>query len=199
MAAIEKLCTKLIVLKEGLVHFKGLVQEGIQNYIKGTNDKIFNKLFERTDRKGGIKFKFTSLEIYSKVNNSKLPPQTGKNLIIRLQYKAIEELKNVIIRIIIVSQKEIVKFVCNNYHSSEPFPLIDKEGLLECSIPKLPLMPGLYFIHLQCLANSVLYDEIDYAGKFNVESGDFFKTGKVPKRIDAVLIDHQIKYKGRIE
>ena len=192
MASIQNLCSKLIVLENGSITYNGDVKQGIQQYLISAKRETTNNLASRKDRTGGIRFKFTHVEIYSGVGLSKLEPQTGENLSIKISYQANEELENVLVRIIVVTDNGEVRFVCNNNHSSKLFDKIRKNGYFLCTVPKLRLIGGNYSIHLKCLSQKEIVDEIEFASSFSVTEGDFFKTGKIPT-INSVLVEHKIE------
>jgi lipopolysaccharide transport system ATP-binding protein len=195
MASIQKLCTKIVMISEGTISFEGDVKEGVQHYLSSSIEKGNIDLSNRTDRKGGSIFKFTSIQAYSGNEDKLYSPQTGKDLNLKIYYESKKELKNVNLRIIVVSQDGIIKFVCNNTHSSGAFKTIPEKGFFHCKIPKLPLTKGKYFMHLTCMANKDFMDDIEFAGEFDVIEGDFFGTGKLPA-INSVLVDHSFEIRG---
>lgn len=192
MASIQKLCTKIVMISEGSISFNGNVKEGIQHYLSSSLKQADVDLSNRTDRKGGSVFKFTSVQAYSGSEQKLYSPQTGKELNLKIFYESKKELSNVTLRIIVVSQDGIIKFVCNSIHSSGAFRHIPEKGYFLCKIPKLPLIREKYFVHLTCLANKDFMDDIEFAGEFDVIEGDFFGTGKLPA-INSVLIDHSFE------
>jgi lipopolysaccharide transport system ATP-binding protein len=52
--------------------------------------------------------------------------------------------------------------------------------VVKCKIHKLPLNEGQYRFNLYAKLNEDVIDAIEYAGSFNVTSGDYFGTGKLP-------------------
>lgn len=193
MASIQNLCTRLILIEDGLIAYNGNVKEGIQQYLLSAKRETGNNLALRKDRIGGDKFRFNHVEIYSESGLNKIEPQTGENLCIKISYQANEDLKNVLVRIIVLTDNGEIKFVCNNNHSSHLFKKIRKEGFFICNIPKLRLIGGNYSIHLRCVSQKEVVDEIEFASSFSVVEGDFFKTGKIPT-INSVLVEHNIEY-----
>ena len=193
MASIQNLCSTLVVLESGTISFNGNVKQGIQQYLLSAKSETENNLASRKDRIGGVKFKFTHVEIYSGSGLNKLEPQTGENLYMKISYQAIEEMKNVLLRIIVLADNGEIKFVCNNNHSSNLFNEIRRKGYFICYIPKLRLIGGNYSIHLRCVSQKEIVDEIEFASSFSVVEGDFFKTGKIPS-INSVLVEHKIDY-----
>ncbi len=52
MAAIQSLCSRLIVLNNGIITFDGQVIDGIKNYLKIKIDPLNNTLLDKKNRSG---------------------------------------------------------------------------------------------------------------------------------------------------
>ena len=59
---------------------------------------------------------------------------------------------------------------------------------LRLIIPKMPLMPGRYRITIYSEVNSSMTDYVKDAAAFEVESGDFYGTGRLPAHNDAMFV-----------
>jgi len=57
---------------------------------------------------------------------------------------------------------------------------INKSGRVICKIPKCPFNEGIYFYSLHCSSDNITLDQVNDAGNFIVEKGDYFGTGKLP-------------------
>ncbi|MEJ2594746.1 MAG: ABC transporter ATP-binding protein [bacterium] len=191
MASIQNLCSRVVVMEEGGIVYDGEVSDGIQQYLSSSLKNLKTQLRDREDRKGGKHFRFKDVRVYSGAEGELTSPQTGKDLKIKVSYEAVKQLENVVIRIILVTHDGTVKFVCNNFHSSETFKAIGTRGYFLCTVPNLPLIRGRYFIHLTCMSNRDILDDIEFAHEFDVVEGDFYRTGKLPV-INSVLVDHNI-------
>ena len=51
-------------------------------------------------------------------------------------------------------------------------------GIFLCEIPKLPIVSGRYNLNLFCSINEEISDWLTNVCSFNIEAGDFYKTGK---------------------
>jgi lipopolysaccharide transport system ATP-binding protein len=73
-------------------------------------------------------------------------------------------------------------FACSS-KSSHRGPLALSRGTrLLCSIPRLPLQPGVYALTIWCKVDFIIEDYVADAGKLTVVEGDYFGTGKLPPR-----------------
>ena len=61
-----------------------------------------------------------------------------------------------------------------------------------CTIPRLPLLPGVYTYTVSCRVGGTLEDHVEEAGKLSVVAGDSFGTGKLPPNQGGdFLVAHQ--------
>ena len=93
-------------------------------------------------------------------------------------------------RIQIYDNEGILLTTLNNNHSSKLFYTMSS-NFVDCKIKKIPFFNGTYNLTLSVFVNNQLSDHIDYAAKLQIETGDFFGTGKVPHNKQGLLVDHQ--------
>ncbi|MBK6621186.1 MAG: ABC transporter ATP-binding protein [Saprospirales bacterium] len=191
MESIQQLCSKALILEMGTMKFMGSSLEAIDQYLDSEEEKPLQPLYFRQDRKGRNGFKFSKLEFFDTSGKLITKVTTGQKLSVLISYETKIELENIIVRALFLNKKGENVFVCNNYHSQKPFATIPIKGAFKLHIPKFPLPAGTYYIHLQCLSNMEIEDEIEFASKFEVEGGDFFGTGKIPKIKVQTYIDHE--------
>lgn len=71
MAAVKKLCTKGIVLENGMVSFEGIINDAVKYYISGTNTVSQNAYFKDiSTAPGNANIRLCSFEVLPKVGNS---------------------------------------------------------------------------------------------------------------------------------
>jgi len=192
MASIQQLCNRGLILEKGQYFFDGETEIAIQKYLHKQKQNSELSIEERTDRIGNELLKFKKVTIKNN-GNSNVNLQSGCIAEFEIHYNISHPLQNVIFRFIVVDNKDTVRFVCNNYHSSKPIDEIKHSGKINLVIDNLPLPAGAYYFHLQALVNRIVADEIDFAGEFYVEEGDYFKTGKIPAIKEGVYIKHHWK------
>ena len=197
MVAIEALCNKAIVLDKGTLNFSGIINESIFHYLSLSKDKTLNNTLEDLNRKGDGKIKFTKVIFYDDKMNEISTPISGCKLIIGLHYKAIEKkLKNVKIGIAVnngIYGNQLTVLV--NDITDILFSNIELEGVFYCEIPKLPFVSGQYNLNLFCSVNEEISDWIMNAYSFNIEAGDYYKTGRnMDNSQSQFLIDYNWKY-----
>src|SRR4029077_82803 len=73
-------------------------------------------------------------------------------------------------------------FGCSSKSSHRGSLALRRGSRLLCSIPRLPLQPGVYAFTIWCVVGDNLEDYVADAGKLTVVEGDYFGTGKLPPR-----------------
>lgn len=194
MNAIQKLCTSGILISNGRIMEKGVTEKVINKYLDISRKKLSVSLADEIDRVGNGKFLFTNIK-FNSLNGDYIPhPKSGEDIVLLLEYKSkIEKSDEIIIRVTFKDKNDSNIFICNNFHSSEPFKGLNKNGNIGCIIYGLPLPPGTYYIDLQCLVNRELADEIENAMHFEIEMGDFYNSGKIPAIDFKVFVRHDWK------
>jgi lipopolysaccharide transport system ATP-binding protein len=83
-------------------------------------------------------------------------------------------------------------FMCLSRSSSPETLRLPLHGQVQCTIPKLPLLPGTYKVSITCKLGEILQDAVTDAAELNVVEGDFFGTGKIqPDNGGYLVVPHQ--------
>ena len=186
MAAVQNLCTALIVIDSGEISFKGIVSEGIQHYIQSSVTSA--KKVTQQDKSNSIKIK--NIDILNENNISIISAFSGQKINLSFDYILELSVRFLGVRITCVSHSGSVMFVMENRFPGTDFSKFPDDGTIDCLIPKLPLTPGKYYFHILIVKDGIeiLYNQ-EYAIELIVESGDFFGTGRIPL-ISSVLVNH---------
>ncbi len=179
MASIKRLCKKGILLKDGMVHYQGEVNDTINEYLN-TNVNAFENLsiaeMPRVGRCNG-KVKITKIEYLDK-NNDKTTPCCGRFLRIRLTLDIKENLRNAYFSMGVYDNYGGQILSMPSIAIKEEFCISKDKGYIDIDIPKLPLTEGVYHIGFSCNADKELVDFIDSVIRLDVEPGDFFGHGR---------------------
>lgn len=188
MAAVKSLCTRAIVLDNGLVSFVGDVEGALNFYLLGSLNKKNVKIKDRKDRIGLGNVKIESVQI---IGDSF---RTNHSFAIEIDYKSFRD--NVKINEFglsiwdlkenkIISISSVFKNQLNN---------IPSIGTVTCQIPNLPLVEGTYLIN--CFVSSIfgIEDYVENILQFDVEEFDIFGQGKtVNPEWGMIVVDHNWK------
>ncbi|MFH6769652.1 polysaccharide ABC transporter ATP-binding protein [Gaetbulibacter aquiaggeris] len=165
MAAVKSLCTRTIVLENGISVFDGTVDESIEYYIKNNvKDKLSSEYFNKNNDKP-----IKGVKILENILIS------GKQMTIVIKADLMKYDKgNLHIGIYDVNDEKLVHI------SSEYFDegyLNNTKNVFKCTIPKLALTEGRYYVNIGLIANNLIVDEVKECLNFGVLNGDFYNCG----------------------
>jgi len=195
MAAVENLCTKAFILKNGSIMYSGQVKDCINKYLETNTDEAKENLITRKDRKGNGNILFNNVVIMDLNRNLISSPSSGDNIIVRMYYSVIKpgEYRNCRISCEIHSSRNLM-FICSSELVGSKEIVINESGYIELLIENFPVSKGSYFFTLFLESNNEILDWIDGASIFDVIDGDFFGYGKnYPNgwNGNTVLINHK--------
>ena len=180
MAAVRSLCTKGVLLKNGMVNFTGSVDETIDTYMTNCLDVTKKLPLSEMPREGRCtgKVRFTNIEFLDN-NYQQITPRCGKFLRIRLTLETVNAVRDC----------RISLGIRNNYGSPlmtfatdltmNNFCLLEgKNHYAYLDIEKLPLTVGYYRIGLWADAQKECADYLDNTIGIEVEDDDFFNNGR---------------------
>jgi lipopolysaccharide transport system ATP-binding protein len=193
MASIQQLCKSVVILGDGTINFRGNTNEGVEKYII-SNLKSSTKSFkDRNHRSGNGNIVIEDLLIESEKNNILELVPSGSCISLTTKLFSLKELTDVALRLLFTDIKGQTLFLCNNRYSSGNFILKNGLSKIKCTIPKLPLPEGIYYIHITAYSINGIEDEVEYARELKVITGDFFNTGKTPHLKEGIYVDHTFK------
>ncbi|GGE32248.1 ABC transporter ATP-binding protein [Psychroflexus planctonicus] len=179
MAAVKSLCTRGVVLENGKVAFEGGTDESVSFYLsKKEENKLVNFpiLFE-----GGQINSFEVLDFMGNESNLLLGESCKFNLQLRIKNPKKAKIN---IRYQVFDKEEKLITTLNAMHLNANKVLKSEIQNFVCSINNLRLAPGTYSLGIVILdlnLRKYFYKNNDFYD-FTVESGDVFKTGKLPSK-----------------
>lgn len=192
MASIRNLCEKCIILKNGRIALMEETESAIEAYISQFAQTSEDDISQSQNRSGSGNIKFKSVEIFN--NNIKSDTiTTGSRSCFKIAFDCKTASRNVSFRLQIFSSSGDLLITCNNLHCQGAFESIEGPGTVDCIIPKIPLLPGSYYINLIAWIGTELSDDIEIAKRFEVEEGPFFETGLLPTVKSGMIVEHMWK------
>jgi lipopolysaccharide transport system ATP-binding protein len=184
MAAIQNLCDKCLYLKKGKVVDYGLSEKIISQYLLSSQASNLLILSERTDRSGSGIIKFQSIK-YKDENGSLITSAiAGSSLNIEFEIESLSSsvLSNLNVTVGIDDENAQRVTQLNNSNTNQIFNQVNP-GLFKINIhiPVIPFKNGRYTISVFASVNGEIADWIQEATVLDIESGDFFKTGRLPE------------------
>ena len=184
MGAVQSLCTKGIVLKNGSMIFEGKADDAIAKYLNLNSSKHIDlDLKDREDREGSGIFKFEDIRLFNEDGQQADSIFCNDTCRIALTYSHKPEI-DLTKMIITVGFRDQLGELLGFFTSDEMGFKIDprsKEIIL--TIPKLGLRPGSYNIWLlstyETTAPENFADSIENAATVQVLQNDIWSSGKL--------------------
>lgn len=197
MAAIQNLCQQAIWLNQGKIIAKDKTNIVVEQYLRESTKIVHTSLAERKDRKGTGDLRFISFTLQNEQGENINSICSGQYLrIIFFFANSInQDLKNVQFSIGIDNHIGERITLLSNEITDEVFTFISSDvSNFVIDIKRLPLTPGRYGFTIYCTLNGVVADWIQNAGFFDVESGDYYRTGKLPPTAQGnFLVDYNFR------
>ena len=194
MASISSLCSRIIYLKQGSVHYDGKTSDGIDFYLKDSLNLLETSLADRLDRTGEGQITFLDTWTENERGEPKEVFLSGEDLVIAARIKIGGTMHNkklsAAFQIQDPSNYTITDLNTKSVATEFPVPM-HEIAVIRCIVPRLPLMPGIYNHHVIIRADEIVQDLIVTAGKFQVEDGDFFGSGKTFDRGHGIILLNQ--------
>ena len=191
---LQALCNKGLVLSKGEVSLNVSSSElAIKHYMLLANQTARTSIYDRLDREGEGKIKVTDIK-FSNITKQDIEELiTGQQLFIHISYQCINTFigQKISIALAFYGDDGILYTVLNSENTGVVYDNVKGSGELVCSINKLPLMEGNYFINVSINENGITQDWVQEATTISVIAGDFYGTGKInPTSHKSILIDN---------
>jgi lipopolysaccharide transport system ATP-binding protein len=191
MSAIQNLCQRVVLLNNGHIIYDAETKEGISKYLQINILQDFNVNLNDQKRVGIGDIKFISISLNK---NQQITTGSDLNITIKVKNNTDKEIRNVRIDIGIDTSQSFRIAHLSSYTLNKTISLLPYfESEIKYSITSLQLVADRYSLTFYCEASGQTQDWIKNAFYFDVENGDFYKTGKLPaKGQGAILLNYQI-------
>lgn len=183
MPSVKSLCTRSVILNNGIVDFIGDTDDAITRYLSNEKLIIPKSLIEIKDRSGNGKVKFLSFYLENKKGEIVEDILNGESLrfCFKVRAKNIIYPTNVDLGFSIHSKDEVsITVLYNSYQHVSIKIKQDGDYLIKCLVPEINFNEGEYLVKGRIEGDK---KETDWPkvplGKFNVYKGDFYGTGNL--------------------
>jgi lipopolysaccharide transport system ATP-binding protein len=182
MAAVAGLCTRAILVESGRLTADGSAEDVIRRYVEAGGRASAIRLAERSDRSGSGNVLLTRLEFCGADGNPVASARLGEPLLVALDYEArlAGAQRGLDFEVGFYNLLGERVFLCGSAFAGSAGEDLPSQGRVWCSIPELPLMPGVYSVNVFCGSLGLAADWVKDAAQLHVIEGDFFGTGKLP-------------------
>lgn len=192
MGMIGHLCSHCIYLVNGQIAYNGKSNIAIEKYLEqaSTDSLPSVNLSHHPNRPPHLPPFFQKLEMQVNGKISNLVPM-GKGVLLRLNYSSRTALSNLRIGILIIdSIGQTIASIAPKYQDPNLLIGAPKNGIIECEIPCLNLLPGKYSITLKAIDGKGELDSIEGATSFDILESDVFGTGRIPLKSHGIVFYH---------
>jgi lipopolysaccharide transport system ATP-binding protein len=179
MGAISSLCQRCLLLDRGRVAIDSSSNNAIQMYLEGIKDQM--SLLERKDRAGSGHVKFSKIGF--RLSSSNTYVQTlipGEDVTIEVFFLTSENcprIETANVGLAIFGSSGQLVTILNNQMSGNDIKISGRLNKIVCDVPRFPLMPGRYSVTATLQIGGDLFDQVQSAANFTVESGDYYQSG----------------------
>lgn len=195
LAAIQSLCQRTLLLKDGKVTADGPTADVVDQYLKSMEslDKI--PLEERTDldmrSDGSIKATFLRIE---NIEDGK-PIRPSSKIIIKVGYRSKSPVKHL-----------VVNFKIRDYKTGQPITFLDsdnsnqiphtlpKEGIIACTTDNINITSGKCIVDIYFRKGVDTVYKLADAGYFTVEKEIIYGSENITRNYGMYLLDHNWSY-----
>ncbi|MEO5858727.1 MAG: ABC transporter ATP-binding protein [Pyrinomonadaceae bacterium] len=181
-AAVENLCRRGVVLREGRVSFVGSQTDAISHYLDDVGTSLGSDLRHNPHRSGSGEIRVTSIEIFDLNGRPLSNVLSGQDIEIHFRYETSPNYSraNVVMGFMVRTSWDVPVFLQHNRLTRDDWDHLPPSGSFVCRIRKLPLPPASYRLGISVMCEGDYLDRVDDAGELNVIEGDFFGSGEVP-------------------
>jgi lipopolysaccharide transport system ATP-binding protein len=190
MAAIEHLCQRVILLEKGMVKLDTDPSHAISEYFESISSYAKIKDLAKVPRKVGYSPVIQKVEFLNQKGNAVSTVQSGDPLTVRIHYKHSDILKDPYFGLIFETLVGVKVFWVQSKMQKGPLPDLADAGIIDCKIPRLPLLAGTYFVTVGCGSQLEQLDHIERGTELQIAEADVFGTGKKPNpKVALIFVD----------
>ena len=191
MAAIQGLCRRAIVLDTGRIFHVSETGDAVNAYLSRVEANASGDLSKRLFKTSEFEAHYTGIGFRSASGAEVTRAISGEPLDIVLAYCARRDSLPLEFAIGVYDSVGIKLLHLGTRYSSRGMDQLPAKGQVACHIRKLPLPMGQYRINLSLHCAGERSDHVVGATMLDVESGDFYGSGRVPPvKENKVLIEH---------
>lgn len=182
MLAVQTLCNRAILLERGRLIEDGATDAIVSSYLRQSTQLSTRSLADRRDRQGTGRLRFVDVMLRDATGRTAQALRTGDRGIISIGFALhhADALRRVHIALGIDGQFGERITVLSSEATGERFETFPSDATsVDIHIERLPLMPGRYGFTLYGSVDGVVADWVQNAGFFDVEPGDFYRSGQL--------------------
>jgi lipopolysaccharide transport system ATP-binding protein len=199
MGAVQSLCNRAILIEEGRIHTRGTTEEVVQAYhqlMLGPQGETDLRAVRGRPGSGSVRLVQLRLENLEGRSLSTVPAGGGFRLLLDYESELTQRPRDVIINVAFLGSKGFRLFDTSTEVVRADLTAMQGRGSFVCTIPKLPLLPGLYDLDIGCMVDRELADKVVNLCQVAVGDSDYYGTGRMPP---TSLCDVMLDYRWHLE
>ncbi|MGJ8666535.1 MAG: ABC transporter ATP-binding protein [Patiriisocius sp.] len=187
MAAVQKLCTRAMLLVDGEKVFEGSTLETINRYRQTVSQEMSHFDFKKRNIPNKSIY-FTKFEIFDSNENLTDKVAIDEAFYFKVALKSSIN-PNITLRIVLFDANETRIVAFDSRDTNTTFNIKEGKNCILCKLPDgLEIKPNNYYINISIRQGEDLYDHIQKVATIIVEPSDYFNSGKlITKDIPLVL------------
>ncbi|NLT72662.1 MAG: ABC transporter ATP-binding protein [Chloroflexi bacterium] len=194
MAAVQNLCGWCLLLREGVAVAQGNTAEVISQYMDDGRARAGRSLGSIAPRVSAGRLRLTTLDLLDGDGNdvSSFVCGDSVSLVMGFIAKGAISCSSAVFSLAFYDQFGRSLFLCRSDFTGRDYTHLPAHGSVACTVPKLPLPAGRYFVNLYCEVNGRVEYWVESARAIDVEQGDYYGSGRLPapERGD-LLVPHE--------
>jgi lipopolysaccharide transport system ATP-binding protein len=184
MAAVQRLCSRVLLLRKGRAEPFSSVEQGIQAYMDTAlvREGTQVNLSEHPSRRQNSKPLLQQVRFLDQHGRSRQRFFSGEPLKVELTFNPLVPLADPQFGIGVDDSLGARIFSVATYLSSSQLPELNCPGVVTCQIDELPLAPGRYMLSFSAGTRSnPVIDAIEHAVSIEVEDSDYYGNGRISR------------------
>ncbi|HJX62721.1 MAG TPA: ABC transporter ATP-binding protein [Polyangia bacterium] len=187
LAHVQNLCKRAILIDHNTLLMAAPVEESIQAYLKLTSGAGHSEDLRSRRRPPGLAPVIQRVTVRNKDGQASSSILCGDLVQIELEYAADMPLEEGCFALTFMTPLGVKVFWAQSRMQGCGTKTLPPRGCVRCTIPRLPLVPGMYVIDAGCGTQVGQIDFVPEAASVQILPADRFGTGVLP-RIDQALV-----------
>jgi len=177
MVAVEKLCSRGIVMDQGRVVFDGAARDAIDACLTAGNNDLGQDLSRTGRRSGSGEVRINRYEILSPTGKL---IRAGDPVTIRLHFECKERIRRAAFAVSVLTRSGLNLFTIFTSDLGYHIPEISADGFIDLEIPSPNLLAGVYILHFSITdeATGHWYDHVTESAELEIEASDVYHSGR---------------------
>lgn len=177
MVAVEKLCSRGIVMDKGGLVFDGIARDAVAMYLSAADRGSGTELADSARRTGTGEIRIKRYEIFGRGGSL---VRVGEPFTIRLHFECHKRVRRPEFAITILTRSGLILFSIFTSDLQYAIPEISEDGFIDLEVQSPNLLAGTYVLHFGITddVESHWYDLVTENAELDIGAADIYNSGK---------------------